>query len=221
MRMTKTGVMLGTPRYMAPEQIRSAKDVDPRVDIYALGVIVHEALTGQSPFPAQDAGQLLGCVIEGRIVRIEDIRPDLPPGLGDVIRRAMTKDRGNRYATLGTFAEAYARTLGVTLPRARAGATGEVPIPQLPPEARTEVISIPTAPEKPRFTMPEGIPAATFAPTVPQQPKKKSRVLLFVFGFLVALIVVACLSGVVAAIVMHAVPDLGSLDRLRSLIPPR
>src|SRR5690606_34830515 len=88
-RMTKTGVMLGTPRYMAPEQIRSAKDVDPRVDVYALGVMAHEALTNASPFPASDAAQLLGCVIEGRVVRLEEQRPGLPAGLGEVVRRAM------------------------------------------------------------------------------------------------------------------------------------
>src|SRR5690606_31178549 len=108
-----------TPRYMAPEQIRSAKDVDPRLDVYALGVLSHEALTNGSPFPANDAAELLGCIIGGRILRIEEQRSDLPPGLGDVLRRAMAKDRRDRFATIGAFAEAFARVVGVSMHQAR------------------------------------------------------------------------------------------------------
>lgn len=150
-RMTKTGVMLGTPRYMAPEQIRSAKDVDPRVDVYALGVIAHELLTNASPFPADDPAQLLGCVIEGRVHRLEEQRPDLPAGLGDVVRRAMARDRRDRFATIGAFAEALARAAGVPMSRAR----GSDEQSALPNQAHRvgEPVALP-APDKPRFTIP-------------------------------------------------------------------
>ncbi|MCC6873806.1 MAG: serine/threonine protein kinase [Sandaracinaceae bacterium] len=119
-RMTKTGVMLGTPRYMAPEQIKSARSATARTDIYALGIVVHEMLMGgKSPFPAEDTGQLLGCVLEGRILKLEELRPDLPPLLGEVVRRAMAKDPRDRYATAGAFAEAFAACLGASTGRSQ------------------------------------------------------------------------------------------------------
>ncbi len=189
-RMTKTGVMLGTPRYMAPEQIRSAKDVDPRVDVYALGVIAHEALTNASPFPAQDAGQLLGCVMEGRILRLEEQRPDLPPGVGDVVRRAMAKDRRERFATIGAFVEAFARTLGVTVARARQAAGGVLD-ESAPGTAPAGPVPLPAAPERPRFTQPDGV-----AMDAPQT--KRSRAPLFIALFVLALVAVACVSAALA-----------------------
>lgn len=199
-RMTKTGVMLGTPRYMAPEQIRSAKDVDPRVDVYALGIMAHEALTGASPFPAEDAGQLLGCVIEGRIVRIEDVRPDIPPGIGDVLRRAMAKDRRERYATIGAFAEAFARVVGVPIARARQGLV----IPESQPDAARplEPAAIPLPPEEPRFTVPPDAPA--YMPAQPATapvaatPRRRWKTPLAIAFFVVALLMVACIAAGIA-----------------------
>jgi eukaryotic-like serine/threonine-protein kinase len=202
-RMTKTGVMLGTPRYMAPEQIRSAKDVDPRVDIYALGVSAHEALTGSSPFPAEDAGQLLGCVMEGRIKRIEDERPDLPPGLGDVIRRAMHKDRGQRYATMGNFAEAFARTLGVAVIKNRTSVVG-LEDPNLRAHTMTlEPIGdegMPGPKEKPRFTKPEvSSPGAAVAqPQAPAPEKRRSAAPIALAIFVVLVVCVACVAAAAA-----------------------
>lgn len=190
-RMTKTGVMLGTPRYMAPEQIRSAKDVDPRVDVYALGVMVHESLTGASPFPASDAAQLLGCVIEGRVLRLEEQRPALPAGLGDVVRRAMAKDRRDRYATIGAFAEAFARTNGVSMTKARQpGAPLDSSIDRPGP---AEPASIPAAPAKPRFTIPDGVVVTEEAPR-PTRPRRS----LWLAVFVIALVVVACASAALA-----------------------
>jgi serine/threonine protein kinase len=197
-RMTKTGVMLGTPRYMAPEQIRSAKDVDPRVDVYALGVIAHEALAGASPFPAEDAGQLLGCVIEGRLIRIEDVRADLPPGLGDVLRRAMAKDRRERFATIGAFAEAFARVVGVPIARARQPG---VVIPESAPDAPAPraPVAIPLPPEEPRFTHPPesapGIVAAhpAQAPPSPAARPSPSKAPLAIAFAVVAFLMLLCI----------------------------
>lgn len=114
--LTAPGAVIGTPRYMAPEQIRSAKDVDERTDQYALAIIAHEALAGASPFPASDNAQLLGCVITGRVNKLEETRQGIPPALGAVVRRAMSVDPNQRYATIGAFVEAFAEAIG--------GATG-------------------------------------------------------------------------------------------------
>jgi serine/threonine protein kinase len=199
-RMTKTGVMLGTPRYMAPEQIRSAKDVDPRVDVYALGVTVHEALTGGSPFPAEDAGALLGCVIEGRIHRIEDQRPDLPTGLGDVIRRAMHKDRGQRFATMGAFGEAYGRSLGYNTMKTRASLVNAYIAQQTAPRD-SQPAQVPPPAEKPRFTMPDVTASGrAVAVSVPPPAKKMraNRFLLYGGIFLALALGISCIAAMAA-----------------------
>ncbi|MGF1467667.1 MAG: serine/threonine-protein kinase [Sandaracinaceae bacterium] len=105
--ITRAGMILGTPRYMAPEQFRDAAGVDGRVDIFSVGVILFEALAGISVYPAEDYGQLLGCVIEGRVRSLEDHRPDLPPALAELVRRAMKEDPAERYATAGELADAF------------------------------------------------------------------------------------------------------------------
>jgi len=110
--LTHSGMILGTPRYMAPEQIRNAAAAGPAVDIYSVGVVVYESLSGRSPYPGQDYGQLLGCVLEGRVVPLEKVRPDLPSALGDVIRRAMDPEPARRFARTSDLADAYAAAIG-------------------------------------------------------------------------------------------------------------
>ncbi|WP_169791419.1 serine/threonine-protein kinase [Sandaracinus amylolyticus] len=125
--LTHTGSILGTPRYMAPEQIKSARDSDPRVDVFAVGVLLYEMLTGVSPYPAEDMGQLLGCVLEGRVVPLAHRRPDLAPAIGAVIERAMARERAQRFQTAGAIAEAYANAIGVRSGRSQL----DMPAPEL------------------------------------------------------------------------------------------
>ncbi len=207
-RVTHTGVMLGTPRYMPPEQIRSAKDADARTDQYALGVIAHEALAGSSPFPAGDQGQLLGCVMEGRILTLEEQRAGIPKALGEVVRKAMSRDPKDRFATVGAFVEAYARAINRETGRsmlAQEGisdlfsladapdASGEVELPD-------EIVSSP-AYEPLRFTLPPSVEPLPerLRPRPPPQTKPVERDgRLWWAVFVLALVVVTCLSASVA-----------------------
>ncbi|MFW6023698.1 MAG: serine/threonine-protein kinase [Myxococcota bacterium] len=120
-KLTRTGTIIGTPRYMAPEQIRSARSADAKVDVYSLGVIVYEALAGASPFTASDHGQLLGAILTGRTRPLSELRPDLPPAVEGVIGRALQPEPADRYETAGELAEAFAaaagRASGRKLPR--------------------------------------------------------------------------------------------------------
>ena len=120
--ITHSGMILGTPRYMAPEQIQDASSAGPAGDIYSLGAILHEALTGRSPYPAEDYGQLLGCVLENRITPLEEVRPELGPALGPVIRKAMARQPEDRYATADDLADAFAAAVGVPSRRAEIAA---------------------------------------------------------------------------------------------------
>ncbi len=109
--LTASGMIIGTPRYMAPEQIKDASKTGPASDIYSFGVIVYECLTGASPYPAQDYGQLLGCLLEGRKTPLTHYRPDLP-GLGAFIDRALAQNPTQRHQTAGELADEYGRAIG-------------------------------------------------------------------------------------------------------------
>ena len=107
-KLTATGTVIGTPRYMAPEQIKSAHAAGAPADVYALGVIAYECLAGQSPFAASDHGQLLGAILTGRTQPLADLCPDYPEALAECLRRAMHPDVGQRYATPEEFAVDFA-----------------------------------------------------------------------------------------------------------------
>ncbi|MCB9592390.1 MAG: serine/threonine protein kinase [Sandaracinaceae bacterium] len=109
--ITTSGMIIGTPRYMAPEQIKNASGTGPGSDIYSFGVILFECLTGQSPYPAQDYGQLLGCLLEGRTTPFLDHRPDLAQ-LGSFFPLALAPDVTRRYQTAGELADGYAEAIG-------------------------------------------------------------------------------------------------------------
>ena len=109
--LTQSGMIIGTPRYMAPEQIKDARTIGLTSDLYSLGVVTYECLSGKSPYPAEDYGQLLGCLLEGRSVPFVTARPDLPQ-FDSFMARALAQDPAERYQSGGAFADAYAEALG-------------------------------------------------------------------------------------------------------------
>jgi serine/threonine protein kinase len=105
--MTQTGVVLGTPAYMPPEQARGQR-VDHRADVYAVGAILYEAVTGKAPFEGADAVAILGLVLTQSPVPAHSIAPDIPPELDLVIQKAMAKSPDHRYASMREFDAALA-----------------------------------------------------------------------------------------------------------------
>src|SRR6266511_3062653 len=106
--MTRTRAVMGSPLYMSPEQMTSTRDVDGRTDIWALGVILYELLSGQPPFSADTMPQLCGLILSGPTPSIRSIRPNIPPGLDAVLRRALEKEPAKRYPNIADFASALA-----------------------------------------------------------------------------------------------------------------
>ena len=100
---TQTNIVLGTPTYMSPEQI-SGKKVDGRSDIFSLGVVMFELLTGRPPFTADNVSALLFAIAHTPHPSMKAIRPDLPPILKDILDRALQKDPVHRYRRAGEFA---------------------------------------------------------------------------------------------------------------------
>ena len=103
---TSTQTMLGTPLYMSPEQVRSARDVDGRTDIWSLGVCLYECLTGQLPFMAEEASAVIAAIVADPIAPIKQLRPDLPDALAAAVMKALEKDRNNRYKLVDEFSNA-------------------------------------------------------------------------------------------------------------------
>jgi eukaryotic-like serine/threonine-protein kinase len=104
--LTSTSAVMGSPFYMSPEQVRSAKDVDARADIWALGVILHELLAGAPPFSADTASALFAAIIADPPAPVRERRPDVPAALEAVLARCFEKDRNRRYANVAELAAA-------------------------------------------------------------------------------------------------------------------
>ncbi|MBI5533140.1 MAG: serine/threonine protein kinase [Deltaproteobacteria bacterium] len=111
-RLTLSGVGFGTPEYMAPEQIRNAKHVDGRADVYSLAVMAYEMLTQKLPFDGVDAREVWHRATHDQAVPLSKYRANSPAGLSDVIMRAMSKDADARPPS----AEAFRRSIAPYLP---------------------------------------------------------------------------------------------------------
>ncbi|HTA92424.1 MAG TPA: serine/threonine-protein kinase [Polyangiaceae bacterium] len=106
--LTRTSAMMGSPLYMSPEQMASSKDADNRSDIWSLGAILHELLSGHVPFDAESMPELCGMLATKDPPRLSSLRPDAPAKLDAVILRCLEKDRAKRFTTIAELAEALA-----------------------------------------------------------------------------------------------------------------
>jgi HEAT repeat protein/tRNA A-37 threonylcarbamoyl transferase component Bud32 len=107
-QLTKTGYVIGSPKYMAPEQILGRK-VDERADIYAVGVILYEMFTGQPPYSRGDHMAVMYQHVQGKARAPQELNPKLPPGLSDLIMKAMAVDKAKRFQTMDEMRVALER----------------------------------------------------------------------------------------------------------------
>lgn len=154
--VTATGAVIGTPRFMAPEQARGQSDLDARVDIYAIGVLLYRMVTGKLPFTAASSDQILRQILQGKVIAPRSIRKSIPEGLEQIILKAMATDRNERYpdtfsmiqALAEAIPEANASTLHISsLPSRQTGTTAGISGPPvlLDPAA----LAAATAPARP------------------------------------------------------------------------
>ena len=108
MALTKTATSMGSPLYMSPEQMVSSRDVDARTDIWAVGVILYELLSGQAPFGGDTLPQLCAAILQQQPRMIGEMRGDVPAELEAVVRRCLDKDPANRFNHVGELAVALA-----------------------------------------------------------------------------------------------------------------
>ncbi|MEM9189948.1 MAG: tetratricopeptide repeat protein [Myxococcota bacterium] len=113
--LTLHGIVVGSPDYMSPEQLRG-QEVDFRTDVYSIGVVLYEALTGQLPYRADNLSDLTAAILRDRVPRPSEIRPDCPAELELIVLRAIEKEREGRYPSLRAIAsdfEAFAKSSGL------------------------------------------------------------------------------------------------------------
>ncbi len=105
LRLTRTGTLLGTPLYMSPEQARGDDDVDARTDVWAVGILLYECLTGDVPFRANNYLRVIAQVLGTEIVSPSALRPelDIPPSVDALVMRALARDREQRFADMASL----------------------------------------------------------------------------------------------------------------------
>jgi serine/threonine protein kinase len=221
-QLTGSGVGVGTPAYMSPEQGQGLT-VDARTDIYALGIILYEMVTGRVPYEAETPMAIVIKHINEPLPLPRSINPSLPEGVERLILKALAKNREERYASAGQMATALRQALatmheeaGPTLPADRstqasptmppppAASTWPAPSPPLPAPSPSATWQVPSAPPS------EPPPAATTWPEPPPQlhpsgprpispaaPPRTTSILpwILVGGVLVALVLLAGLAG--------------------------
>ena len=152
-RLTVTGVAVGTPAYMSPEQAMGDRDVDGRADIYALGIVGYQMLAGELPFKAANTPSMLMKHISERPRPLGEVRPDLPANLIYAIERAMQKGRDDRWSDASSFHDALADAAPLP-PEVRSSPRFAAPLYPLPVPA-TDSVGQPLA--YPRFpALPQG-----------------------------------------------------------------
>jgi serine/threonine-protein kinase len=143
--LTSTKAMLGSPLYMSPEQLRNAKGVDHRADIWAMGVILYELMTGQLPFMGDNLGELFAAILETDPVPLQGRGCAAPPGLNEVVLRCLARKPEHRFQSAAELMQALA-------PYEQPGAAGHA---ALPPMAGTAHMpgGIQTGPQMPGMAM--------------------------------------------------------------------
>jgi serine/threonine-protein kinase len=162
--LTRSNVAMGTPTYMAPEQMRSARDVDGRADVYSVGAMTYELLTGEPPFVGEGYEDVVVKVLTTAFKPLRDLNPRLPMPLCTAIQRALARDPAERWPNAKAFADALKAALQdtpaepVTLPIAGAFEP-TVPSPKSEAGAKNEPVRKHTAtpaysPMPPQVTAP-------------------------------------------------------------------
>jgi len=133
-RITETGVVVGTPAYMSPEQAAGEREIDGRTDIYSLGTVLFEMLAGEPPFTGGTAQAVIAKRMSGEIPSARRVRPSVPEPVEQSVRKALAPVPADRFSTAGDFARALATSSHTTSARPVAVEPPPAQPPPKPPE---------------------------------------------------------------------------------------
>jgi serine/threonine-protein kinase len=185
-KLTQSGRTVGSLYYMSPEQIKGAVDLDPRSDLYSLGISLYEIVTGARPFQGDSEYSIMAAHLETNPQPPIELDPNLPPALSEIILMSLEKDPAQRFQTADAFRAALLSLRG-PVPVATSSAAAPVAVAPPPPAARshrglyialgslaTIAVIVAAATQIPKFrrTAAESAPAATAS--APAQPPPAS-----------------------------------------------
>jgi len=191
MAQTSASALLGSPYYMSPEQYQSARSVDRRADLWSMGVILYELVTGVCPFRGTNLIDLFAAVLAASPVPVTQLRPDCTPGLDAVVRLCLSRDRANRYDSASELAAALAPFAGprglASVARLRAAypcKSGEAP------ERATDPAMAATIPAMAAMNSPSLSPVAVTDDRITVRPRAPLARRLAAVGVMMAAIVI-------------------------------
>ena len=173
---------MGSPLYMSPEQMRSAKNVDERTDIWALGVILYELLTGRVPFDAESMPELCLKVVQDQPDSPKSLRPEIAEGLSAVVLKCLEKDAKNRFANVAELAASLEPYSDVARGSSERIAS-TLNLPSRPP--MVSISSFSSSGSNPKI----GTGGTAWGTTQALEAKKKQRTPIMVGGAVVGLVV--------------------------------
>jgi serine/threonine-protein kinase len=171
-QLTQPGIVLGSVHYMSPEQVKGSADLDRRSDIYSLGIVLYEAVTGKKPFDSKSQFEVFLAHVNEEPAPPSSVRPEIPPQLDEIILTAIAKQPANRFQTAEEFQESLGKLQSILEnPVAERGAAP-------PPQAHGSVSENPVgqAADPPVETTPgERVAAGTSAPGDPRDDAARSE----------------------------------------------
>jgi len=221
LRLTLTGTILGTPFYMSPEQARGERDIDHRADLWAVGVVLYEMLSGARPYRGTSYNEVMLRIATEPIPPLEEAAPDTPAAMVAFVEGALAKDPAGRYGSAAEMAAALERAAAAELPAIGLEATMAAPTPPPTPDSvaatpsQLEAHAPTVTAEAPALQAPEPTDRVSrseesSAPTLPAQaPSRVGGFWRRAAALLVDLII---FSLVVGSLVDVVIPDSELLD---------
>ena len=136
-RLTETGLLVGTPEYMSPEQAAGERSLDARSDVYSLGCVLYELLAGEAPHSGPSPKSLIARRFTEPAPRVRRVRPEVPAAVDEAVARALAPDPADRFPTAAAFADALAGR-AVAAPAPRPPSVAVLPFLNLSPDPENE-----------------------------------------------------------------------------------